>query len=124
MSQTRHVHVVGTGTIGEPLIGLLADFRKEFGIDEVSFHKRTPLTSERAKVRNLLHRGARLGTDEPVIPKFEDQGLKESYTAEEAIQRASAVIDCTPSGVGPENKNKNHDRFVDSPLGFVAQGSE
>jgi glyceraldehyde-3-phosphate dehydrogenase type II len=124
MSQTRHVHVVGTGTIGEPLIGLLADFRKEFGIDEVSFHKRTPLTSERAKVRNLMDRGALLCTDEPVIPKFEDQGLKVSWTAEEAIQRASVVIDCTPSGVGHENKNKNYDRFVDSTLGFVAQGSE
>jgi glyceraldehyde-3-phosphate dehydrogenase (NAD(P)) len=28
------VHVIGTGTIGEPLIGLLADLRKELGIDE------------------------------------------------------------------------------------------
>ena len=32
------VHVVGTGTIGEPLIGLLADHREHFGIDEVTFH--------------------------------------------------------------------------------------
>ena len=37
------VHVVGTGTIGEPLIGLLANFRQPFGIDEITFHKRTPL---------------------------------------------------------------------------------
>ena len=37
------VHVVGTGTIGEPLIGLLADHKADFGIDEVTFHKRTPL---------------------------------------------------------------------------------
>jgi len=37
------VHVVGTGTIGEPLIGLLADDAEAFGIDEVTFHKRTPL---------------------------------------------------------------------------------
>jgi glyceraldehyde-3-phosphate dehydrogenase (NAD(P)) len=42
------VHVVGTGTIGEPLIGLLTDDREAFGIDEVTFHKRTPLIDERA----------------------------------------------------------------------------
>lgn len=124
MSTPRHVHVIGTGTIGEPLIGLLADFRKELQIDAVSFHKRTPLTTERAKVRNLMDRGALLCTDSPTIPKFEDQGLKVSYDAEEALQRASVVIDCTPSGVGHENKNKYYDRFVDSTLGFVAQGSE
>ena len=34
------VHVVGTGTIGEPLIGLFTDFRDKMGIDEVTFHKR------------------------------------------------------------------------------------
>jgi len=33
------VHVIGSGTIGEPLIGLLADLRKELGIDEVTFSK-------------------------------------------------------------------------------------
>jgi len=36
------VHVVGTGTIGEPLIGLLCDYRTQLGIDEVTFHKNTP----------------------------------------------------------------------------------
>ena len=43
---SRIVHVVGTGTIGEPLIGLLANNREALGIDEVTFHKRTPLTSD------------------------------------------------------------------------------
>ena len=32
------VQVVGTGTIGEPLIGLLSDYKEPLGIDEVS-HK-------------------------------------------------------------------------------------
>ena len=36
------VHVVGTGTIGEPLIGLFSDFGHRLGVDEVTFHKRTP----------------------------------------------------------------------------------
>lgn len=124
MSQERHVHVVGTGTIGEPLIGLLSDFRKELGFDIVSFHKRTPLTSERAKVRNLIDRGALLCTDHETIPKFEDQGIKPSMDAEEALKRASVVIDCTPSGVGQANKHKNYERYESSTLGFVAQGSE
>ena len=49
------VHVVGTGTIGEPLIGLLSDFKKELGIDEVTFHKRSPLTYDRSKVKDLIN---------------------------------------------------------------------
>ena len=57
------VHIVGTGTIGEPLIGLFTDFRKYLGIDEVTFHKRTPMTTERAKVNHLLERGAQLALD-------------------------------------------------------------
>ena len=45
------VHVVGTGTIGEPLIGLFTDFHKHLGVDEVTFHKRTPMTTERGGMR-------------------------------------------------------------------------
>ncbi|MCH7911966.1 MAG: hypothetical protein IH856_02855, partial [Deltaproteobacteria bacterium] len=51
------VHVVGTGTIGEPLIGILATFRKQFGIDEVTFHKRTPLLTDRSKVIAVGQKG-------------------------------------------------------------------
>ena len=64
------VHVVGTGTIGEPLIGLLCDYRADLGIDEVTFHKRTPLRSEHAKVNRLLKRGARLVTDPEAFEGF------------------------------------------------------
>ncbi|UCF67968.1 MAG: hypothetical protein JSV80_01330, partial [Acidobacteriota bacterium] len=59
----RIVHVVGTGTIGEPLIGLLCDFRQQLGIDEVTFHKRTAIITDRPKVRGLMNRGARFVTD-------------------------------------------------------------
>jgi hypothetical protein len=41
------VHMVGTGTIGEPLIGLFTDMKHHMGIDEVTFHKRTPLSGDR-----------------------------------------------------------------------------
>src|SRR6266404_5116702 len=47
------VHVVGTGTIGEPLIGLMANFQEQLGIDEITFHKRTPLLTDRSKVAAL-----------------------------------------------------------------------
>ena len=52
------VHVIGTGTIGEPLVGLLAIHREEFGIDEVTFHKNMPYSHDRQRSRNrglLLH---------------------------------------------------------------------
>ena len=57
------VHIVGTGTIGEPLIGLFTDFKHYLGIDEVTFHKRTPLANDRAKINHLMSRGAVLATD-------------------------------------------------------------
>ena len=47
MAQQKIVHIVGTGTIGEPLIGILSTFKEQFGIDEITFHKRTPLVTDR-----------------------------------------------------------------------------
>ena len=51
------IHVIGTGTIGEPLIGLLCDFKHGLEIDEITFHKNTPLTTDRSKVKSLIDRG-------------------------------------------------------------------
>lgn len=114
------VHVVGTGTIGEPLIGLFADFKKYLGIDEITFHKRTPMTTERAKVNHLLQRGARLAVDADKIADFEALGHKVDYEAREALERATVVIDCTPAG----NENKKLYETLTGPRGFLAQGSE
>jgi glyceraldehyde-3-phosphate dehydrogenase (NAD(P)) len=114
------VHVVGTGTIGEPLIGLFADFKKYLGIDEISFHKRTPMTTERAKVNHLLQRGAKLAVDPDKIADFEALGHTVSYDATEALERATVVIDCTPAG----NENKKEYVKLTGPKGFLAQGSE
>ena len=50
----RIVHVVGTGTIGEPLIGLLSDLMEPLGIDEVTFNKHTPRTADKTKLANLM----------------------------------------------------------------------
>ncbi len=115
------VHVVGTGTIGEPLIGLFTDFRDRFEIDEVTFHKRTPLEHDRSRIRHLMDRGAKLATDADRVHAFEELGHPVSYTAEEALERATVVIDCTP--VGNKMKEK-HYAAANGPKGFLAQGSE
>ena len=70
------VHVIGTGTIGEPLIGLLCDYKNELGIDEITFHKNTPLTTDRSKVVSLNKRGARLSSHKEKFQGFKDIGLK------------------------------------------------
>jgi glyceraldehyde-3-phosphate dehydrogenase (NAD(P)) len=115
------VHVVGTGTIGEPLLGLFTDFRDKMGIDEVTFHKRTPLASDRAKLNHLIQRGAKLAVDEDVRPEFEKLGHEVSYESREALERATVVVDCTPAG--NENKEKYYENLT-GPKGFLAQGSE
>ena len=118
------VHVIGTGTIGEPLIGLICDFKNDLGIDEVTFHKNTPLTTDRSKVTSLLNRGARLSTHAEKFDGFINIGHKAEFTTEEAIERASVVIDCTPSTYGLENKEKYYKKYSDKTLGFISQGSE
>jgi glyceraldehyde-3-phosphate dehydrogenase/erythrose-4-phosphate dehydrogenase len=114
------VHVVGTGTIGEPLIGLFADFHRKLGIDEITFHKRTPMTTEKAKVDHLLRRGAKLAVDSDKVADFEALGHSVSYEAREALEQATVVIDCTPAG----NENKKVYEKLGGPKGFLAQGSE
>lgn len=116
------VHVVGTGTIGEPLIGMLARFRKELGIDEVTFHKRTPLTTDRAKVNALMSRGAKLAVDEDRRNDFINLGMKPTYEAMEALQRSTVVIDCTP--IGNKMKEEHYQNLNGNTKGFIAQGSE
>jgi glyceraldehyde-3-phosphate dehydrogenase (NAD(P)) len=114
------VHIVGTGTIGEPLIGLFTDFSRHLGVDELTFHKRTPMTTERAKVEHLIARGARLAVDPDKVADFEALGHKVSFEAGEALERATVVIDCTPAG----NENKKTYEKLSGPKGFLAQGSE
>lgn len=118
----KHVHVVGTGTIGEPLIGLLCGFREELGIDTISFNKKQALTYDRPKIKNLIRRGAHLVADQDMIPKFEDLGMKITYEYEEAIGLSDVVIDCTPAG--NKNKENSYQRHEADTAGFVAQGSE
>ncbi|MGZ5433272.1 MAG: hypothetical protein ACXW31_00225 [Thermoanaerobaculia bacterium] len=121
MTKKTIVHVIGTGTIGEPLIGLFTDFKDRWGIDEVTFHKRTPAPNDRAMVNFLINRGASLVADEEARDEFARLGHRVSYTAEEALERATVVVDCTPAG--NDNKQKYYER-IKGPKGYLAQGSE
>jgi glyceraldehyde-3-phosphate dehydrogenase type II len=124
MSDGNIVHVVGTGTIGEPLIGLLCDAKDDLGIDEVTFYKHSPKLEDRPKVKGLIKRGANLAINEDKQEEFKELGIDSVYEAEEAIARASVVIDCTPKGTGLSNKEKYYQKYKNKVRGFLAQGSE
>jgi len=121
-SQTT-VTVIGTGTIGEPLIGLLAANRKQLGIDRVIFHKRTPALVDRSKVANLVKKGTEFATDKESFRGFKDLGMEPSLTREEALKASDVVIDCTPEGIAIENKKRTYEK-MEKAKGFIAQGSE
>jgi len=123
---SKVVLVVGTGTIGEPLIAMLARARTELGIDKLLFYKRTPLLDEKAKVESLCSMGAMLVvTNESMKSRFEDLGHQVYDTFENALINSDVVIDCTPAG--NEMKEKYYIPIQDThPKDrlFIAQGSE
>ena len=123
MAAKRVVHIIGTGTIGEPLIGLFLNLRQQLALDEVTFHKNRPLLSDRAKVKNLIRRGAKLVVAAETMGEFEKLGMQPTYEVQEALDQATVVIDCTPDGVANQHKI---DWFQHMPntTGFLAQGSE
>jgi len=125
MKKTKNkkiVHVVGTGTIGEPLIILLARTRKELGIDEVTFSKKSSRLVDRPKITNLVSKGAKLCVESDKLTDFLEMGVKPEHEYCKAIERASVVIDCSSSG--NENKEKYYKQYEKQTLGFLAQGSE
>jgi len=122
--ERKIVHIVGTGTIGEPLIGILCEQKSNLGIDEITFHKHSPLTSDKPKIQNLMKKGARLSVLEDRMDDFKAIGLEPEFTMEEAIARSSVVIDCTPKGFGHSNKKVFYEKYSDKVKGFLAQGSE
>ncbi len=114
------IHVVGTGTIGEPLIGLMTHFQKELGIDEVTFHKHS--VSDRPKVKALVSRGAKLAVDADKFEAFKNAGMTPVLNHEQALEQASVVIDCSPKGL--DMKENVYKKYEHNTLGFIAQGSE
>ena len=124
MADGNVVHVVGTGTIGEPLIGLLCDAKEDLGIDEVTFYKHSPNLEDRPKIKGLIKKGANLCVSESKVNDFQELGIDPVYEAEEAIKRASVIVDCTPKGTGLSNKEKYYNKYKNEIKGFMAQGSE
>ena len=123
MATKRSIHVVGTGTIGEPLIGLLLNIQHDLEVDEITFHKNRPLLRDRSKVITLIRRGAKLVVDAEKMPDFEKLGMQPAYDTYEALQQASVVIDCTPEGMANKHKEEWYNKLT-SAQGFIAQGSE
>jgi len=124
MTDRKIVHVVGTGTIGEPLIGLLCDAQRDLEIDEVTFYKHSPILIDRPKIKGLINRGANLAVSKDKLNDFQELGTEPTYESEEAIKRASVVIDCTPKGTGLMNREKYYNKYKNKVKGFLAQGSE
>jgi glyceraldehyde-3-phosphate dehydrogenase/erythrose-4-phosphate dehydrogenase len=120
----NNVLVVGTGTIGEPLIGLLARLKEDFKIDNLYFHKRTPLDYEVAKVNSLVDQGAQLVVNADALECFRFFGHEPVTDFETALLKSKVVIDCTPAG--NENKDKHYQGLEASTKDkvFIAQGSE
>mgnify|MGYP002639847840 CR=1 FL=1 len=122
MHGTKNVLVLGTGTIGEPLIGLICHFKDQLGIDDVMFHKNTPLLTDRSKVQDLIRRGAKMVADSDRIDGFRDMDIRAEMETEEALDKASVVIDCTP--MGNEMKSRWYTKYEETTDIFIAQGSE
>ena len=70
----------------------------------ITFFKNTPLKEDRSKVLDLIERGARLCVQDHKGKKFKKLGMDPDLEAKEAIKRSMVVIDCTPKGIGHENK--------------------
>lgn len=121
-SSNNNVLVVGTGTIGEPLIGLLVHKAKELGINKVFFTKKTPASKDRAKIRSLIKRGAIFVAEEVLSEDFMNVGMNPDFTLEDTYKGVDVIIDCTPNG--NTNKEKIYKEIVPGIRGFIAQGSE
>jgi glyceraldehyde-3-phosphate dehydrogenase/erythrose-4-phosphate dehydrogenase len=123
MATTRSIHVVGTGTIGEPLVGLLLNLREALEVEQITFQKNRPLLQDRAKVKSLIRRGAHLVVEAEKMADFEKLGMQPTYNIPQALQQATVVIDCTPKGLGLKHKREWYEGLT-AARGFIAQGSE
>ena len=126
MARDNVVLVVGTGTIGEPLTGLLAnkDISKELGIDELIFYKHSPRLIDRPMMKGLLSKGGNMCAQQEKFEAFRELGIEPTYTFEDALDKAKVVIDCSSEGMGVRNKQLYYEGIKDKVSGFLAQGSE
>lgn len=123
MGAKRVLHVVGTGTLGEPVISLLLNLQDNLEADEITFHKNRPLRHDSSKIKRLIQRGAKLVVEADRIADFEKLGMQPTYTRQEALAQASVIIDCTSEGLGLKHKQEWY-QHMPAAQGFIAQGSE
>jgi glyceraldehyde-3-phosphate dehydrogenase (NAD(P)) len=126
LGNTNTVLVVGTGTIGEPLTGLLSDknISKDLGIDELIFYKHSPRLTDRPMMKGLLSKGAQMATQREKFEAFRELGIEPTYTFEEALAKSKVIADCSSEGMGVRNKLLFYEKMQDSASAFLAQGSE
>lgn len=117
------IHIVGTGTIGTPLIGILTSRRKSLGIDEITFQPDLTEIRNIALVKGMVNHGAKLCLPEEYKDEYASTGCKIDYDAKEAIRRAGVIIDCSPTGQASINKNNIYSKFEGDKL-FVAQSQD
>src|SRR3989344_4170658 len=120
--------VVGTGTIGKPLIRLFLEVQKQMGVDEIIFHKNLAEPKCRGMLVDFLRRGAKLAVYKDKMQDFSALlacfGCWPTYTLEQALERADVVIDCTSKGVARKMKENYYSHLSKPGKGFIAQGSE
>ena len=115
------VHIIGTGTIGDPLIGILAGRREKLGIDEVTFQPNVESLRNKSLVKGLITRGAKLCVDEADVDAYTSAGLKVEYSVREAIERSGVVIDCSNEPDSGVRKLENYRRLNDGEKLFIVQ---
>lgn len=119
--------VVGTGTIGQPLIKLFLATGKDLGFEEVIFHKNEPELKCRGRLELLMRQGAKLTVYEERVDEFRalltKTGFEPSYTFAQALNQADVVLDCTNKGIARKLKEKYY-QHLGGKFGFIAQGSE
>ncbi|MFX0170398.1 MAG: hypothetical protein ACFE9L_00605 [Candidatus Hodarchaeota archaeon] len=125
VNRENTILIVGTGTIGEPLTGLLADksISKALGIDELVFYKHTPRLTDRPMIKGLLSKGAHMCCQIEKMNKFRELGVEPTYTFEDALAKSKVVVDCSTEGIGVRNKLMFYENEPEVRA-FLAQGSE
>lgn len=124
----KTILIVGTGTIGKPLIRLALEIKRSLGVGEVIFHKNVPQLKSRGMLVDFHRRGAKLAVYVERMADFEKllapYDFKPDYTFEEAIERADIIVDCTSKGVARKLKDTHYKKLSQPGKGFIAQGSE
>ena len=119
--------IVGTGTIGKPLIRLFLRVREVLNFEEIIYHKNSPELKCRGMLEYFHEEGAKLAVYHEKMDDFKNllytRGFGPDYSMEEALERADLIIDCTDKGTARELKERYY-QTLQNKLGFIAQGSE